>query len=767
MSKIIYKNFSVLNGGCISQATMPLENQGLVLIQGVNKDEGGSNGSGKSTLFDLLANTCTGRTGKMSGSKYLKKNDLLNIKNPKNFHTQLVFQKGSSEYIINNYRAHDEHKTGIEIIVDGIDETPTIGIDKVQAKVSTILGLTPDEFYGQIYLSQQYTHALVHGTPSEKSKYLSLYFGLDSINLLTTLTKKRVESIVIPNERELIDLKDSVQQQLDSISDEASMLSKLQIIDKDRKESQARVLELRFIIENQNKAKIVEEQSKEWESKLAKMNLTFTVPELKKQEAIVAGIVEIYTTDLRRMIELEKVELELSNLGVAADTSYQEVRKEIEIQEAAIQAKSEELVKLERRKVLENEFNSLPKSDKDWKTLSLELSQKEKEIKVYQKNLNTLKVEIDKLSFKGKECPTCLRPIAEEEHQNLLSSREHKHTNLQPIVDELLKDIEDVKLLTNAKEKQLLIEADLTDLPEGDPNRTKLEIQSTKTTKQKLQLLADSLVRSSSLQDRALRLRQEDANLGKTQEELRDSLNNLNNKLTVIKTAKEWLLSNGQVKFDMVALGLATEEIQLREEQLSNLIEESLRLNKSLTIRNQLNKQLADVNAILSRNSIEKNRKRILEVINVTVADIRKQKLKQATEALSSILPYYIKQLFPQGDVRVSTPDNGSDFDLFLDKGNQQISLYAASGGQAKRVVLAIFFAFSQIGSKGSNILLGDEIFKDLDPRGREATYDIIRDLKIPSIFITSHDNDLDQKNRYDQVWRVVMENDTSVLEID
>lgn len=765
MSQLIYKNFSVLNGGCIGEAHMPLDNQGLVLIQGINRDEGGSNGSGKSTLFDLLANSCTGKTAKLSGSRSLKKNDLLNLRNPKNFHTQLTFQKGSSEYIINHYRAHKEHGTRIEILVDGVDETPTTGFDNVQKCVSKILGFTPEEFYGQVYLSQHYTHALVHGTPSEKSKYLSLYFGLDSIDLLLNTSKKRVESIVIPNERELIDLQDSINQQLADLEEEASLRGKLDAIDIKRKAEQARLIDVRFVVENQNKAKLVEEQSRVWQGKLAKEGITFTVDELKAEEASALSLFETYKNELGRLTNLEKVELELATLGIEGEASYQDIRKDIEAQEDIIQTKIDEAGKLEKRRNLEANLSKLPQSEKDWRTLVLELGQKETEARVYQKTLNTLKVELEKLSFAGSDCPTCLRPIPQEEHQGLIATREHKHRELKPVVDHLLEEIEQLRVLGDAKEKQLTLEADLESLPYGDLEATKGELQNAKVMRSKLQAFADQLVKSSALQDRALRLRQEDPKLCKTQEEIRVVLAGLRERLELIKTSKDWLLSNGQIKFDMVTLGLAVEELAIREENLSNLIEESIRLNRAITVRKQLDKQFADINAILSRNNIEKNRKRILEVINVTVNNIKKQKLKQATDVLSSILPYYIKQLFPQGNVRVCSTEDSSEFDLFLDKGDQRISLHAASGGQAKRIVLAIFFAFSQIGAKGSNILLGDEIFKDLDPRGREATYDILRDLKIPSIFITSHDNDLDQKNRYDQVWRMVMENDLSVLE--
>ena len=224
------------------------------------------------------------------------------------------------------------------------------------------------------------------------------------------------------------------------------------------------------------------------------------------------------------------------------------------------------------------------------------------------------------------------------------------------------------------------------------------------------------------------------------------------------------MLQNGQIKFDMTALGLAQEELEIVEKQFTQANESALEQARLLTTRQQLSKQLTDVARILAKNSEEKRRKRILEVIHVTVNNVKKMQLKKATEVLTSVLPHYITQLFPESGVKVYTPEEASEFDLFLDKGDQHIPLYASSGGQAKRVALAIFFAFSQMGTKSSNILMTDEIFKDLDPKGREACYEVLRDLKVPSIFITSHDNDLQAKNKYDQIWQMVMHNDVSKL---
>jgi hypothetical protein len=719
-----------------------------------------------SSLFDLLASAATGRTGKSVGSRTLKKNDLLNIANPKDFHTQLIFEKAGSEYIINSYRAHRDYGTRIEILVDGVDETPTTKLDDVQAKVASILGFTPDEFYGQIYLCQQYSHALVHGTPAEKRKYLSLYFGLEAIDLVMEVSKKRLNSIQIPNEAELLDLKDSVIIQLTGLPD-ISLISNLKTsAEVETKQYQKRVLDLRYTIDNQLKAKKVEEQTKEWAVTVASLGVSFNLKAMQQQEQEDTSKIEVLKAEVKRLTELYAIDQQLQQLGITTEASYTELRKQIIACEYEIRDKTEVLNKLQVRFEKELELNKLPATEKDLETLISELNQANLESKIYIKNLDTLTVEIQKLSFKGTKCPTCFRSITEEEHQKLLCSRQENYKNLKPVVDNLLESINNLKVLAQAKERSLALQEEISKLPEGNLKEAYMEVAKLEQHKLQLQQLADVVVQVTSLQDRKRVLEESDPKLNINSLDLNSLISDLTSKVLTLRRAREWLIQNGQTKFDMSALGLAQEELRIVEDQLAKANETVLEQTRLLATHQQLSKQLEDVSRILAKNSEEKQRKRILEVVHGSIINVKKKQLKKATEVLTSVLPHYISQLFPNSGVTVYSPDEGTEFDLFLNKGNQNIPLAAASGGQAKRVALAIFFAFSQMGTKSSNILMTDEIFKDLDPKGREACYEVLRDLKVPSIFVTSHDNDLQSLDKYDQVWQMVMKNSTSRLHI-
>jgi DNA repair exonuclease SbcCD ATPase subunit len=762
---IRFKNFTIRNGGCITEADMPLDNQGLVLIQGVNKDEGGSNGSGKSTLFDLLAYTATGRTGKKSGNASVVKNELLNLKYPHNFHTQLIFDHKGIEYEIDNYRAHKDRGTRIEIWEDGEDKTPTTRLDDVQATVLRKLGFTPDEFYGQMYLSQQYSHALVHGTPSQKKKFLSMYFGLESIDLVYKVSQKTLNGIVIPNEAELLDLLESVQQQLAAMLPENIIQDNKTAADQRRLELQQRIIDLRFIVEQQKKAKLVEEQGKEWEFKVAGLNVTFTTQAMQTELALCANQVQALSKELQRLTELSTITKQLEQLGISTNQSYQEIRQQVVEHEQNITKATELAEKLRIRQSKEGELARLPKSDKSLKEISMELMQAQLEAKTYTASLNTLASEISKLSFKGTKCPTCLRPITEEEHQQMLSTRQHDHAQLQDAVNEILRQVAELQKLSTAKEQAMLLEYEIGSLPDGDYQTVVTEVQTLRATKQSLQKLADDLVKVTALQDRLATLEIErDPTINVPEFQIKEAITASNNRANVVKQAREWLLQNGQTKFDMHALSLAQSELGIVEQQFTEANESAVEAARLLGQRQNYLKQVADIERILAKNSEEKRRKRILEVVNVTINKIKASKLSEATNMLTGVLPHYISQLFPAGNVKVYTPEDENEFDLFLDKGEQQIPLYMVSGGEAKRVALAIFFAFAKMGTKNSNILMLDEADKDLDPAGREACYEILQDLKVPSIFLTSHSTDQQKIKKYDQIWRVEKENHTSRL---
>ncbi len=749
------KSFNVENGGCITSANVPLQNQGLTLIHGVNHDEGGSNGAGKSFLLELLAYTLTGKTGRGG-----VKNDLLNGKESKNFHTSLEFARDGNDYRVEHYRAHKEHGTCIKLFENGVNISPTTRLDDVQALALAKSGFKATEFFGQAYLCQSYTHALVNGTPAEKKKYLSMYFGLDPIDMAVSITKKRLNSIVIPNESELRDMVESAKSQLSTIPDHDTILEKKTLLTTKQESISSRLNELKFQVSQQKAAKEVSEYAATLELELAKLDIAFTIDALQawceKEKVSIADIRSKYKLAVERDMLREK----LRKLGVDTSLSYTEVRQKIANVSGTAEIRRVELESLEARQKLTRRLAALTPVPESLKDLTLTLRQKTIESNQYQGNATTLKSELQKLAFQGTKCPTCFRDITVDEHKALIEKRKADLEIYTGVLSELRDDINDLQMSIQTKEETLLIEADLSEIPDGDYDQVRVDLESLVQQKAELQKLADDLVQVTSIQDR-LKVIGDD---GEQTHEVEAMLSYLDNLYTYVNQAREWLLQNGKVKFDPQILSLAENELIALERQYNEVTEGLIEQTRNLTTRQNLEKQLESVESILAKNKTEMNRRHVLEVMHLSINKITAAKLKEASDMLTSILPMYIQQLFPRGNVKIGTPEEEGEFDLYLDKGGQQIPLFMVSGGQGKRVALAIFFAFAKMGAKNCNVLMLDEPMRDLDPFGRGVAMEIIQDLNIPSVFVTSHDLDLMNSHLYNQVWTVEMRDDKSIL---
>jgi DNA repair exonuclease SbcCD ATPase subunit len=154
----------------------------------------------------------------------------------------------------------------------------------------------------------------------------------------------------------------------------------------------------------------------------------------------------------------------------------------------------------------------------------------------------------------------------------------------------------------------------------------------------------------------------------------------------------------------------------------------------------------------------------VLEGIHFVLSDIRKKKLRESAEVLTKVLPSNVQRLF-DGNATIEVTSEEGEFDFYLKKEcGVSIPMRFLSGGEKKRIGLSIVFAFAKMGSRISNVLIADEIYKDLDPGGREAVYELLSDLNMDTVLITSHDQDISKKSNYNQIWEMVMENGRSKL---
>lgn len=761
--KTTFEKFTVHNGMCIEEAVIPLEDQGLVLIRGENLDEGDSNGSGKTTLFELFAHTLFGHT-----SKGPRKNFLLNIQEPKDFHTQVCFRRNDVHYQVDQFRKHSDskHGTGIEVYKDGsVTNSAPDGYEKAQRKIPEYLGLTWREFQGSVYLSQKYTHTMIEGLPSEKKAYLSRYFGLDTVDAIITESTRRLNAVPLPDQTQLQDMLDHVLKELEELGDLEEVQRALREGKKKQINLQKRMLGLRLQLKTQEEAREVEEDRTKWLVILRKFRLGLDPEAIEEAlETYRSRALDIETLQ-KALVTQEKLEAQLLELGVEAEQSYEEIAEDVEQLEVVVRKIERLLPGAQKREELLEKLEKLEdvEGDADAETLREKMEAREERRSSLRSRMTILSSEISNLKQIEDDCPTCSRPLAESERLEMIKERQVSYDALSSKFDRAHVSVKELTSRIEAVEARLQIEEQLSTLSPGSVEDLRVKLLSKSKEKKRLSALAAKLVRASSIHDRLhdLELPEE------SPERLEDRLSKVTSRVFRLAKAYRWVLAHGDIEYDAEALQRASDSLSFYENDLEELNSSLLEAQDKVTKHEAFSGQKKDLERSLNSSSREKSRHQALSYITITLKELKKLSLRESTELLTQVLPVYLGQLFPGGDIGLRVTDKADGFDLLFEKGGQSIPLSLISGGQAKRVGIAIIFAFAKMGKRTTNLLIADEPFTHLDRKGRAACYELLRDLDLGTILVTAHDQDLQASRKYDQIWTVRMENHRSRLYLD
>ena len=174
-----FETFRIRNAGPFKKVDLNLKRRGLVRIKGPN-------GIGKSTMWHQFTNVVHG-----TSPTKLSKNEMMSEE--KDFLLELSFEKNGSRYVAaqaikskEKNPAGEKYNTGVYLFRDGQDISMHRDPD-TQKLIKQTLGWTIEEWYGYVYLAQQTSHTLIHGTRSERQNYLSALFNLSPLDMLNKL----------------------------------------------------------------------------------------------------------------------------------------------------------------------------------------------------------------------------------------------------------------------------------------------------------------------------------------------------------------------------------------------------------------------------------------------------------------------------------------------------------------------------------------------------------------------------------------------------
>ena len=141
-------------------------------------------------------------------------------------------------------------------------------------------------------------------------------------------------------------------------------------------------------------------------------------------------------------------------------------------------------------------------------------------------------------------------------------------------------------------------------------------------------------------------------------------------------------------------------------------------------------------------------------------SQFRTQVLVDYLDRMSEVLGKVSPLVFPGVHVRLAVNSKATGIDLLIEREGETIDYKALSGGEKRRVDVAIILAFQrfliEVTGVSTNLVVFDEIMDNVDSKGVDAILQCIDMLFTDdmAVYIISHNNDL--KQRFDSVIRVI-----------
>ncbi len=169
-----FKRIQAENFMSIGSMDLDVENRGLLVVTGENRDDPSaeSNGSGKSAMIEALYWCLYGKT--LRGVRYV--DNVVNKKTKKNCHVRVVVQVANGELVVDRYRKHKEHKHAFIAVLDGTDIS---GTDPrvTQNVVTRELGMDADAFARLVLIGQGFQFRYTDMSDRELKEFIEGLIG--------------------------------------------------------------------------------------------------------------------------------------------------------------------------------------------------------------------------------------------------------------------------------------------------------------------------------------------------------------------------------------------------------------------------------------------------------------------------------------------------------------------------------------------------------------------------------------------------------------
>lgn len=754
---IVFKSLMIKNGRVFDDVAIPLDRQGLVSIQG-------DNGVGKSSIWDILETVIYGST-----PDGYKKDEL--TKNDADCEYKLVMEKDNEQIVASLQRRNK--KWTYDIQKGSTPRTDHTYYDAIKT-ISSLVGLTKDEFEGSVHLTQNAQHMLIKGTLSERKDYISSFFGIDN----------RYDEVHVAAKSQLEKVSERIQR-LAGLSHSKQMLENemknLEIKDTEALENKLKTLQS-ALGENNKKLTQIDAKLSTWTEYNRNISLAAQYDSPEKMLADVEMQIENISSELAEHTVVQINNEQAQKVNATIDILDKEVKTYIDmfpilstdtLEIGVYEKELAELIAIKKQNQsiasLRQEILAIP----DVKKIPLErIEQELVSLQVaYQTHLK------NKTAKEKGYCSECGSKFTIQDVQQELEAIKEIKSNL----DILNQDYAVLKTRNQNAIRRAWILDQIKNVPvyEDAYDDRIVYLQAYIPARRKYEEIITNLKRFERM-------------------EMKTSLCNpdlANARLQSLKAKKESLQTAILAKKMLPIKPDETEqELLQKKTELHNQI---LNLTTFIQTTSQaigeyktnndthrrLTAQLNDIESKLGQMDELKKEEyfwsRMVDAYGPK--GLRVQQLENMMDLIIKQLPVYVSILFNEKNLSFKHKVDANNVRILahreiVDDSGEVLSKFqhdigCFSGGEKDKMSAAFILTLADCipMNKRANILILDEVDAQLDKDGKfRFTNDLLPMLKkkYDSIFVISHDKDVQLANIYDQIWTISKNNHTSELSI-
>lgn len=778
---VTIESLDYYNGFTYRECHMPLTNQGLIYLNGLN-------GAGKSTPFEVMQHILFGTT-----SRGVKKDGITcAVPDTDGFLGELVLRNPDGRWLIRQARNHSKYKTIVKVYrdVDGKWSTRWDGggcpkkMDDAQKLAGSLLGLQLHEFGGCMYLSQTSAHTLIEGTPGDKMRYIAQLFGLDVCDRMLVWLREQLKAA----ERDAADAP-ALEAQLARLNAErdsydAPRAEDLTVLQSAVDTAQERRNSLRQAIYDARDQLAEARQAEQLREQRAELGDTGDPKALKERAGRLGDKRDLLLERRRHIAERADVLNQLDRLP-AGDLTPEQIDEQLDRLRTTQEELAAARTRLECRDDAQTKLARLLEqgagNDPDELRRQLDAAQQQMTAaalasQAKRDEMARLAEAVDNCT--DGTCPTCHQALDVSRMREMLGRCRQELPELDERAVEAAKRRKALGSSVELAEQRRRLEGELASLEPGDLEATQDALRDAQRRFRELQGARATAIDRAALERRLASLptfdvAETDARLSRVEaliEGVTEELERAGEAAALdrqLRTAEQFDVAAGERFCER-----AEAELQRVEDAGAAVAEMLTRAEVAADDYKALCGEVSDVELQLAELAGPRRRVHVLTYSVAAIQKLKRRKLHQVVESIRDCMPRFTSTMFShEPGTRFAVSSDDESLDLIcrrqVDGRSVDIPVKSLSGGEKQRLSVALVFTLHALlhARKRPDLLILDEVDRGLDDVGIASLMSLVRSVRqqYGTVIMTSHRSQI-AGAAFDQTWTVVKTNEVSRL---